>query len=137
MHTDIPFTEIEKHHLYNVVNKLSLSFPIVTIGKVKLYWRKGMFKRGRLARCYALKKKICIGEKMRGFDHNLDSDEVKNLVPQFVHEARHMQIAADHPIIYQLTKALPFIQHNFMGVLQCEREANEQLGRAGASQLKP
>ena len=135
MHDDTILTGEEKLRVYNIINKLHLSHPIATISQVTLYWRSGMLERGRLARLYAVARKVCVAEGMKGFDKLLDGDEMKNVIPHLIHELRHLYIAIHNPIIYQLTKALPFIQHEYMGVLQCEYEANEQLGRKGASKI--
>tara|TARA_Y100000310_G_C20356028_1_gene656692 strand:+ start:178 stop:582 length:405 start_codon:yes stop_codon:yes gene_type:complete len=132
---DTKFTEAEKLRVYNIIGKLKLSFPIAPCNAVDLYWRKGMLDRDRLARLYALKRKVCVAEGMKGFDLRLDADEIKSVIPQVVHELRHLYIAIHNPVIYQLTKAIPSYQHKHMGVYKCEAEANDQLGRQGASQI--
>ena len=134
---DILLTDLEKRKLYMEIAKIPVPHPISNIMEPqRVMWRHGMFDKGRLAKfdCYTWTVFLAMGFK--GHDEIMDSDEMKDVIAHAVHELRHMKIADNNIVLFQLTRRPEFIQHNWMGVLECEYAVNEYYGRKGAGQIK-
>lgn len=137
METDTPFSGLEKLRMYNLLSKIKFPYQMNSIqDNISLFWRDGMFKKGRLARFYSLTWRVVVARGMKGADTKLDSDEMKDALPHVAHELTHAYHCEHNIIIHFVGKWLPVLPHKFYGCLKNEYAVNEYYGRSGAGQIE-